>query len=389
MPSRIPARTKRGAMTAASLVLLALAAAGFGVAVHSQPLAAEPGPGIHPPVVSTATVEWTDGYTVTRSFVGRVEARQESDLGFELGGTVATLLVDEGARVDAGGVVALLDRDRLEARREELRAMRDEARARLELAQLTLRRITEALALNATSQQEHDNADKTASAAAAALQRAEAAIASLDVDIEKTVLRSPFSAVVAARYVDAGRVVDAGTPVLLLLERASPEARIGVAASSVSSISEGQAVEVMVGGKAYAGIVRSILPTRDRGGRTVDVIVALDAELDGLRSGDLARLRVSRRIATDGFWVPIQALTEGVRGLWSLFALERVHGGQHHRVLQASVELIHVEADRAFVRGTVPTGTHFVAAGLHRVAPGMTVRSEAPTPTGGPWEARP
>jgi RND family efflux transporter MFP subunit len=353
----------------------------FGRTVHSIPAEVEGGPGREPLVVATDAVQWRDGYDVTRYFVGRIEARQESDLGFELGGMVREVLVDEGELVEAGAVVAVLDSDRLRARRQELVAARDEASARLELAVLTLDRLTEALELNATSRQERDNADKTRAAAAAALDRAEAVIAAIDVDIAKATLRSPFDAVVSDRYLDSGRVVDSGAPVVRMLERVRPRARIGVAGGSVAVVQQGEAVDVLVGERAIQGHVSAVLPTRDRRGRAVDVIVELDAELDGLRRGDLARLALTRAIESRGFWVPMQSLTEGTRGLWSLYTLEESEAdGPTTRLLLTQVEVLHVESDRAYVRGAVHQDQRFVARGLQRVAPGMAVRDDASPP---------
>jgi len=371
----------RRSATVAALALIASAVAAFARTVHSIPAVVEGGPGREPLVVATEAVQWQEGYEATRYFVGRIEARQESDLGFELGGMVREVLVDEGDLVGTGAVVAVLDSDRLRARRQELVAARDEARARLELAVLTLDRLTEALELNATSRQERDDADKTRAAAAAALDRAEAAIASIDVDIAKTTLRSPFDAVVSDRFLDSGRVVDAGLPVVRLLERVRPRARIGVAGGSVAVVQQGRAVEVLVGEQAIQGHVSAVLPTRDRRGRSVDVIVELDAELDGLRRGDLARLALTRPVESRGFWVPMQSLTEGTRGLWSLYTLgESEAEGPTPRLLQTHVEVLHVESDRAYVRGAVRQDQRFVARGLQRVAPGMAVRDDASLP---------
>jgi RND family efflux transporter MFP subunit len=367
--------------TVGGLALIASGVAVFGRTVHSISAVVEGGPGQEPLVVATDAVQWQGGYEVIRYFVGRIEARQESDLGFELGGMVRDVLVEEGDLVQAGAVVAVLDSDRLRARRREFVAARDEARAWFELAELTLERLTEALELNATSRQEHDDADRARAAAVAALERAEAAIASIDVDIAKSTLRSPFDAVVSDRYLDSGRVVDAGLPVLRLLERDRPKARIGVAGRSMTVVQQGSAVDVLVGERAIQGHIAAVLPTRDRRGRAVDVIVELDAELDGLRRGDLARLALTRPVESRGFWVPMQSLTEGTRGLWALYTVGAAEAeGSTSRLLPTQVEVLHVEADRAYVRGAVHENQRFVARGLQRVAPGMAVRDAAGLP---------
>jgi RND family efflux transporter MFP subunit len=364
---------KRRGLTTAGVLVVVSAVTAFGFVVHSVPEEERSGPGEEPLMVSTDPIRWGGGYTVRRQFLGRVEARQESDLGFELAGKVARVFVDEGQVIAAGDQIAVLDSDRLQAQRNELIAARDEAQARLNLADLTLNRLREALELNVTNRREFDDAEQNRAAAAAALQRAASAIGSIDVDISKMTLRSPYDAIVGARYVDAGRVLAPGTPVVSLLERGSPEARIGIAGSSVDVVRVGQTVSVDIGGVDVDGTVTSILPTRDRAGRAVDVIVRLDAELTAFRRGDLARLEVERDVDSRGFWVPLQALTEGTRGLWSLYIVD---DDPQPRLLQSDVELLHVEADRAFVRGALVDGQRFVSTGLHRVVPGMIVRHD-------------
>ncbi len=78
------------------------------------------------------------GYRVTRRFVGRIEAAAEADLGFEFGGRITELLVEEGDAVPAGAVLARLDRTALIPERAALEAELDATATDAELAQLTL-----------------------------------------------------------------------------------------------------------------------------------------------------------------------------------------------------------------------------------------------------------
>lgn len=243
---------------------------------------------------------------------------------------------------------------------------------------MTLRRTRKARETDAVSRQALDEADKTFGAATARLSQAEAAIASIDVDIKKTTIQSPFDAIVARRYVDTGRVIDAGVPVLGLLERDRPEVRIGLGGSAVDSVEVGRRLDVSIDGRVHQGVVAAVLPVRDRAGRAVDVVIELDVDLAKLRSGDLARLEIERTVEERGFWVPVQALTEGTRGLWSLYVFDAVAGRAGHATLRrAEVEVLHLETDRAFIRGPLEAARPFVSGGLHRVAPGMVVRIDA------------
>lgn len=91
--------------------------------------------------VASLRLEHRSSYTLKRSFVGRVEPARESRLGFELGGLLRVVQVDEGDSVKKGQMLAQLDVARLTARRQELQAALEEARANLALASITVRRL--------------------------------------------------------------------------------------------------------------------------------------------------------------------------------------------------------------------------------------------------------
>ena len=77
--------------------------------------------------VNTHTLVLQDGFTVQRVFSGTVQAARESVVGFEAAGRLANVLVDEGATVEAGELLAELDTERLAAQRAERVAARSEA----------------------------------------------------------------------------------------------------------------------------------------------------------------------------------------------------------------------------------------------------------------------
>ena len=81
-------------------------------------------------VVATQAIQEQPSYEVRRSFVGRLEARRSTDTGFELGGAVLRILVDEGDAVAKGQMLARLDTKRLGAKRAELEARVHEAERR-------------------------------------------------------------------------------------------------------------------------------------------------------------------------------------------------------------------------------------------------------------------
>ena len=99
-------------------------------------------------------------------------------------------------------------------------------------------------------------------------------------------------------------------------------------------------------------------------------------------AGSVARLPLDRPIAEHGMWLPVTALTEASRGLWSvLVASPSDEGG--HAAQTRLVEIVHSDGSRAFVRGAIDTGELVILDGLHRITPGQPVTPRLETQASG------
>ena len=337
--------------------------------------------------VSSRSLQPQPSYTVQSRFVGRVEAARESAIGFELAGLLRAVLVDEGDTVTAGQVLARLDQARLQAQRRELQAGLAQAEAERALARITVQRLAGVVGAGGVSRQGLDEAREAHRAAQAAVVLARSRIETIEVDLSKTQLLAPFDGVVTQRLADEGQVLAAGQPVLQVMERRRPKIRIGVAGTRADTLTIGQDQVVEVHGRAFPARVEAVLAVRGSGTRTVDVILALEGTPSGLRPGDLATLTLRQNIPEPGYWLPIEAFAEGPRGLWTVYRLEPIDGpsepvvGATHAIVTHTVEILHQEAERAFVRGTLPPGARVVTGGLHRIVPGQRVRLAEATDT--------
>ncbi len=318
-------------------------------------------------------------YRIERDFVGRVEATRQSQVGFELGGELRDIAVDEGDEVVAGQPLAVLDTARLEARLAEAQAALAQATSARNLAVRSYERAAQASSDGAIAGQELDIALEGANSARAGVTAAAARVNSVEVDLEKSRLLAPYDAVVVARNADEGNIVAAGFPVLHLQERVAPEVRIGVAGELATSIVAGDEKVVTIGNEQYRATVRAVLPIRDPSTRTVDVILTLP-DSSAAVPGDLAVLRVEQRIDEAGFWLPTNALTEGSRGLWTANVVQRLEAseiasnGATHFVEPRAVEVLHKKGSNVFVRGALSAGDEFVTSGTQRIVPYQQVR---------------
>ena len=361
----------------------AVLALGFAIVmtnvIFTQPTRAIPVTSSESPLltVQTSTMNRVHQYTLKRTFIGRVEAARNTDLGFELAGKISSILVDEGARVAQGQVLAYLDTDRLLARKAELISALSQTKANLILADITYRRYKKIVHASAVSKQQLDEAKENFMDTRAAVELARARIKSIDVEIEKSTLYAPFDANITHRNVDEGQVISAGSPLLRLQEVTSPEIRVGVAGLIVDSIQVGQIIPVEVGQVSLRALVKAIVKVRDGRSRTVDVILSLHKPPAHIRPGDLARIELDMKVDVAGYWVPISALSEDVRGIWSIYTLEPASspGNSTHRVVhRRTIEILHAESDRVFVQGYFEHDDQVITDGLQRIVPDQLVQ---------------
>lgn len=376
--------------------------------------------------VETLSVSGVSGYDVSRSYTGEITSVRSSDLGFSRGGELVQVLVSEGDPVISGQALARLDSQSLQAQRLQLEAQRAEAQARLLELQTGARQediaaaraqvsdlqnqlqlqeqqrsrreylynegaisreqLDEisfgAAALQARLDQAQSNLNELLNgtrpeqiaAQQAVVQQVEARIAQVDVDLDKSTLRAPYSGIIAAQEVFEGVVVGSGQPVLRLIEDLSPEARIGIPQTVASRLQVGDPVTVLVGSDPYAATVKSLLPEVNAMTRTQLVVFQLDrSALGQANPGQTVRVELTETVPVDGLWVPTQALSQDIRGLWTTYAVVPTESDTH-AVQPKVVEILHQEGDWALVQGTLQPGDQIVASGIHRLIPGQPVR---------------
>ncbi|MBW4485565.1 MAG: efflux RND transporter periplasmic adaptor subunit [Tildeniella torsiva UHER 1998/13D] len=374
--------------------------------------------------VEVVTLTPVEAYTVERQYTGEIVAQRSSALGFEQGGTVVAMLVQEGDRVSAGQPLARLDTRSLQTQRQQLVAQRDRAIAALKELQNGPRQQSIAAAQAAVGDLEQQVALSTAqrdrrtdlyergaisreeldqqifgtgalenrlaqaqsqldellagtrpeqiAAQAAQVRQLEASIQSVDVDLSKALLTAPFGGRVSDRLVDEGVVVSGGQTVLQLTEGGATEARIGVPADVADTLSPGSTQTVDVGGRPIPATVTALLPELESTSRTVTAVLTLDTSED-LTLGQTARLVLKDTQPTAGFWLPTTALVQGEQGLWSVYVARVGDSSTSAEVARQPVEIVHTEGNRVLVTGLVEAGDRVITSGTHRVVPGQTV----------------
>lgn len=384
--------------------------------------------------VETLVAKPVDSYRETRSYTGTLIARRSSELGFERAGQLQQILVREGDRVRSGDPLARLDTDQLQAKRRELLAQRAQAVAQVQelkagprqetisAAQAAVRNINEQLKLarlksqrremlyaeGALDREQLEQSSSEARSLQARLEEAQsqlkelqsgtrpeqidaqeasitqidASLAQLEIELENSILKAPFSGEIAVRHADEGRVISASQPVVRLVESHHLEARVSLPVGDAEAILIGSEQQLTIGQKTYKATVTSILPEVNTSTGTVTVVLHLKTAVDVL-PGQTVTLQWSDTVSESGYWLPATALVKGQRGLWSCYVLgepAQTSGTQSFRVARRDVEVLHTddafsqgEAVRVLVRGTLEAGDRVIASGTHRLVPGQVV----------------
>ncbi len=353
-----------GLAAAVTIVILLTALINFRAALSANPSPRSPLP------VATTVFQMQDSYNRTASYLGVVVAGRKADLGFEIPGLIVTPPPRPGTPVKQGDILAKLDDTALHARRRATAADLQQVRVELDLGQLKARRQADLIKTGAVSKDAYDETRLRALALQSRVDAESARLASLDIELEKSQLIAPYDGIVADRYVQQGAIVNPGVPVLKILETAAQESLIGVSAERAAALQPGRAYSLKLRDRTFQATLLSVRPDVDRYTRTATAVFALPPEIESL-DGEAVTLKMQERIIETGGWLPIAALLEGSRGVWTVLRLEPE--GEHLRTVSEAVEVLEVKGDRAFVRGTLESGVSVVASGMHRISPGALV----------------
>lgn len=352
-----------------SLPLLSVAAA-FWLSACDMNQSAEPAPEPIRPVRVAEVVE-SGGGEVAR-LTGSVEAEDNINLAFRVGGQLIERRVNIGDQVRAGQVVARLDpetaRNAVDAARANLAA----AMARLVEARNTIARYEPMLERGFVARQQFDRAVETRSAAEAQVEAAEAQLRTAENQLSFTELVADASGTVTARGAEPGEVVAAGQMVVQLAREGGRDAVFDFPPRVKDAISADTLIEVVSStdpGLTATGRVREIAPQADPVTRTFQVRVGLADPPAGFRLGSTVIGMVPVGGAAEGMVIPAAALTraDGQPAVWVVDQAAQTVGLR-------SIDVLGYELDRVLVAHGLSPGELVVTAGVQSLRPNQQVR---------------
>ncbi len=271
---------------------------------------AVPAPAVRAVPVETATVVAEDVDVVVTA-VGTLEAQQAVEVKPKRAGHVRELPVAEGASVEAGQVLVVLDDGDVRARVDQARASRRDAEARLQNVRRQDARMNALLQEGIAARQQYDDVKAELDSATAAVGVAEANLAYAEALLRDTVIVAPFAGVLGQRRVDLGAYVKDGEAIVTLVDADPIEIVFAVPERHLTKLAIDQALRVMVAshpGRTFLGQVTFIAPEVDRVNRTVAVKAVLPNPGGVLRPGQFANVALDLERHPQAPVVPEEAL---------------------------------------------------------------------------------
>ncbi|MCK9530672.1 MAG: efflux RND transporter periplasmic adaptor subunit [Gammaproteobacteria bacterium] len=233
-----------------------------------------------PPATPISVAAVTRGTAITAEHVlGRVESATSPQLFAEVPGTVARVLVDVGAAVTPGQVLAELDKADLRLALDAARADVGRITALLANQQRTVGRYEQLHADKLISQDTLDEAQAELKSLTEQLAGVRAGLATAERAVAKARILAPVTGVVAARFVAAGDYVDTRTKLFEIANRARMRVHLPFPESLAPALRPGLTVNMrspVAPEQVVTAKLDAVRPVVNDGSRAVEAIVQVD-----------------------------------------------------------------------------------------------------------------
>ncbi len=333
-------------------------------------------PPVRPVLSVVATVHTTD---TLGPFVGSIQPRYKTDLGFRIFGRMVARFVDVGATVTKGQEIAALDPAVQALAVRSAEASLANAEAQFANAQAEEARQKDLVQRNITPQAQYDLTRRNLETTTANLTRARASLRKTKDALGYTRLDADFDGVITNRYAEPGQVLTAGQKVVTLARPEVREAVIAVPDKLAEQISHARDFTITVtldhSVSIKAAGVRAIDPIADPNTRTRNVYLTLNDPPEVFRLGATVSVTFSRPVAAH-VDLPATVLLEkdGKTFVWVVDPTKKPNIPRGLTVTLREVAVGSREGDRVVVTSGIAAGERIVIAGVHSLTADQYVK---------------
>ncbi len=216
-----------------------------------------------PPALVDVIIASTDQFQSSLEVNGSVLAAESVELHPEVSGRLVFLQIPDGATVKEGTLLATVNNADIQAQLEQQKAL-------LKLAADNEHRLRQLLSTNGINQADYD-------AVLTQVSSSEAAVKVLQAQMDKTMIRAPFTGELGLRMVSPGAYVTPQTIVTTLQQSDKVKIDFTMQESNLDHVSKGSVVTVEIGsGKKFSARVIAVEPQINTDTRNFKVRAVLE-----------------------------------------------------------------------------------------------------------------
>lgn len=251
-------------------------------------------------------------------YTGTLEAWQRINITPDVGGKIAHIYAKEGDRVSKGQILAELDTQTVKLQLQQAEASLAVAQARFDDARTNLERMERLRRENAVSEQQYEQIRLAFEAAKAQLDQAQAAVNLARHSLEVSIMKAPFSGIIASRNAEVGDVINPmmgsfspTSGILTLVDFSRIKIRVDVSPADIHRIEKGQPAILRVPslpGQEFSGTVYVVNLAADPMTKKFGVEIAVDNPELVLRPGTFGEITLEVSTRENALVVPQKAI---------------------------------------------------------------------------------
>jgi RND family efflux transporter MFP subunit len=253
-------------------------------------------------------------------YAGVIEAWDEVNITPDIGGKITKIHVEEGDRVQKGQLLAELDTRAVNLQLEQAKAGLAVAEANYKDAKRNKDRMERLIEENAVSEQQYDQVKLAYEAAEAQLQQAKATLNLANHNLEVSLMKAPFSGVIASKNAEEGDVINPmmggfspNSGVLTLMDFSQVKIDFDVSQQDVVRIQKGQTALLKVSAfpdRVFEGQVYLVNLTADPSTKKFKVEAKIDNPDLVLRPNTFGEVTLEVSTHEDALVIPQKAVLE-------------------------------------------------------------------------------
>ena len=240
-------------------------------------------------------------------FIGTVYYPEVSDVSAEVNGTVKTIQFEEGQHIKKGTVLITVDSAILAKTLQAKVASHEQILSDLERARKDLDRIANLYRKNIIAEKEYDDQKFQVTGLERRSASLKAEVERLEIELNKTEVKSPFGGVVIKKHVARGEWLSPGSSVATVARDNVVDIIVEVPADIIKHLKVGMDVTVVSVGHDLRGKLHAIIPRGDISTRTFPVKIRVKHGTS-LLEGMEARVILPQAEKITAFLVPRDAI---------------------------------------------------------------------------------